>query len=283
MNMRLKTMAKPLLQYLPAGVLNRVIRRRPYLAESLPVGFQLKWPYYLGDVTVLVDVSNAIENQMIAGEYDWEVSRTIRHYVKPGDFCIDVGANSGPLTLLLAKLTGGGGRVLSFEPGPPYFERLKRNLDLNPGFGEIVTPIQEGLSDREGTLLWAADPEHLYNAGFLNVTEGTKVPVSTLDASVKRHGWNRLDFVKIDVEGMELEVLQGARETLERFRPIVLFETIELFREARGFDIFGEIEGMLNSLDYGLYYLTPSNILIEVQANRLPANTLALPLKRNNP
>lgn len=281
MKKQLISMAGPLLPHLPSPVLNRMIRRRPYLASMLPAGFQLRWPYYLGDVAVLIDTSNAIENQMIHGDYEGEVSRVARHYVRPGDFCIDVGANTGPVTLLLAKLVGRGGRVLSFEPGPPYVERLKRNLELNPELKEVVIPVNEGLSDTEGTMMWAADPEHPYNAGLLNVTEGTTVKVGTLDEAVARHGWQRLDFVKIDVEGMELEVLKGARRTLEKFQPVLLFETMEIFRAARGFDIFLEIENLLKALGYGLFYLTPTGNLLEVSSRNLADNTLALPAKHD--
>jgi FkbM family methyltransferase len=277
MKSHLINLAVPLLPHLPKGVLNRVIRSRPYLASSLPKEFELEWGYYLGDVRVMVDMGNPIETQMIFGSYDPEVSRIARHYVKPGDYCVDVGANTGPLTLLFAKLVGAEGRVLAFEPGPPYLRRLRKNLGLNPQLWSVVTIVNEGLSDEEGTLTWAADPHHPHNAGLLGVTEGTSVKVSTLDSAIKRQGWGRVDFIKIDVEGMELEVLRGARAVLERFRPVVIFETMELFRASRGFDIFGEMEALLKSLHYGLYYLTETGVLLEVTSRNLPANTLALP------
>jgi FkbM family methyltransferase len=245
---------------------------------SLPAGFQLKWPYYLEDVTVFIDPGNDIENQMIWGDYQADVSRVIRHFVKPGDFCVDVGANTGPVTLLLAKVTGPTGKVLSIEPGPPYYSRLLTNLDLNPRFKEVVETLNIGVSDSDGTLLWAVDPEHSWNAGFLNVTEGTSVPVTTLDTCVQQIGWSKLDFMKIDVEGMELEVLKGSQATLEKFRPTVLFETMELFRTSRGFDIFLEIERMLRRLHYKLYDLTETGALVEVNSDNLPDNTVALPM-----
>jgi FkbM family methyltransferase len=244
---------------------------------SLPAGFQVKWPYYLEDVTVFIDPSNGIENQMIWGDYQSDVSRVIRYFVRPGDFCVDIGANTGPVTLLLAKLTGPTGKVLSIEPGPPYYKRLQTNLELNPQLKEVVETLNIGVSDSDGTLLWAVDPEHTWNAGFLNVTEGTSVPVTTLDTCVQQTGWSKLDFVKIDVEGMELEVLKGSQETLKKFRPIVLFETMELFRESRGFDIFLEMENLLRGLNYKLYDLTEARELAEVHSDSLPDNTIALP------
>jgi FkbM family methyltransferase len=275
----LRKLGEPLLPYFPARILTRLIKQRPYLAMSLPNGFQLKWPYYLEDVTVFIDPGNDIENQMVWGDYQSDVSRAIRYFVKPGDFCVDVGANTGPVTLLLAKLTGPTGKVLSIEPGPPYYKRLLTNLDLNPSFKKIVTTVNMGISDSDGMLLWAADPEHTWNAGFLNVTEGTSVPVTTLDACIKQLGWSKLDFVKIDVEGMELEVLKGSQETLKKFRPKVLFETMEIFRGSRGFDIFLEMVNLFKGLNYRLYNLTEARELVEVHYRTLPDNTLALPAK----
>lgn len=275
----LRKLGEPLLPYFPTRILTRLIKQRPYLATSLPNGFQLKWPYYLEDVTVFIDPGNDIENQMIWGDYQSDVSRVIRYFVKPGDYCVDVGANTGPVTLLLAKLTGPSGKVLSIEPGPPYYRRLLTNLDLNPGFKKIVTTLNKGVSDSEGTLLWAADPEHGWNGGLLNVSEGTSVEVTTLDACVEQLGWSKLDFVKIDVEGMELEVLKGSQQTLKKFRPIVLFETMEIFRGARGFDIFLEMENLLKGLNYRLYDLTEARELVEVHSDSLPDNTIALPAK----
>lgn len=275
----LRKLVEFFLPYFPNTFRNRLIRKRPYMAMSLPSGFQLKWPYYLEDVTVFIDPRNDIENQMIQGEYQSDVSRVIRYFVKPGDFCVDVGANTGPVTLLFAKLTGPTGKVLSIEPGPPYYKRLQTNLELNPPLKEVVKTLNIGISDSDGTLIWAVDPEHAWNAGFLNVTEGTSVQVSTLDACIEQSGWKRLDFVKIDVEGMELEVLKGSQEILTKFRPIVLFETLELFRESRGFDIFLEMENLLKSLNYKLYDLTEARALVEVNSSNLPDNTLALPAK----
>jgi len=275
----LRKLGEPLLPYFPARILTRLIKQRPYLAMSLPNGFQLKWPYYLEDVTVFIDPGNDIENQMIWGDYQSDVSRVIRYFVKPGDFCVDVGANTGPVTLLLAKLTGPTGKVLSIEPGPPYYKRLLTNLDLNPSFKKIVTPLNKGVSDSNGMLLWAADPEHTWNGGLLNVTEGTSVEVTTLDTCVQQNGWSKLDFMKIDVEGMELEVLKGCQATLEKFRPIVLFETMEIFRGSRGFDIFLEMENLLKGLNYRLYDLTEARELVEVHSDSLPDNTIALPAK----
>ena len=122
---------------------------------------------------------------MLSGAYDNESSRIIRRFVGRGQHCVDVGANVGPITLLLAKLVGPDGHVLAVEPGPPYCAALERNLALNPGLGRVVTLLRVGLSDRPGSLLWRPDPAHPYNAGLLDNLDGLPVPVETLDAVVR--------------------------------------------------------------------------------------------------
>jgi FkbM family methyltransferase len=170
--------------------------------------------------------------------------------------------------------------VLAFEPGPPYLQKLRVNLELNPALKKVVTVENMGLSDKDGSLFWMADPSHPYNAGLM-ATDGVSVPVATIDGYVRERDLQTLDFIKIDVESMELEVLRGSREALARFRPVVLFETMEWAREARGFDIFKEIEEMLSRLDYGIHDLTADGTLLEVSSRSLPLNTLAIPRSLN--
>ena len=116
--------------------------------------------------------------------------------------------------LLMAKLVGPAGRVLAVEPGPPYVERLRANLALNASLSDRVAVHNVGLSDAPGMLHWRPDPNNPFNAGLSaahpdSVPGEVAVPVTTLDALVASRELDRLDFIKIDVEGMELEVMRG--------------------------------------------------------------------------
>ena len=94
---------------------------------------------------------------------------------------------------------------------------------------------------------------------------------------LRRERIERLDFVKIDVEGMEYEVIKGGISSLQKLRPAIYYETLEAFRQARGFDIFGEIEKMLKSIDYELFEVDISGEIYSLnKTNELPPNTLAL-------
>jgi FkbM family methyltransferase len=192
----------------------------------------------------------------------------------------DIGANVGALTMLMAKVVGKDGIVLAVEPGPPIFSRLANNLELNPKIKSRVRTVQLGLSDRKDELYWREDPKNLGNAGLLN---GYGIPVSviTLDELVTRENITRLDFAKIDVEGMELEVIKGGTRTFQEYKPVIYYETLAAFRQHRGFDIFGEIAEILRSMDYRLFGLDLlGNFKNLENLEELPRNTLALPKEK---
>lgn len=156
------------------------------------------------------------------GEFSEGEAEVFRHLVRPGDMVVEVGANLGAHTVLLARLAGPQGAVLAFEPQPILFQVLCANLAMN----HITTVVaeQKGVGRRPGfahipSLNYGAD----WNFGGLSlelVTEGEKVPVVILDA----YRLQACAFVKIDVEGMEAQVLEGAAETLHRLRPALYVE-----------------------------------------------------------
>ncbi|HEY7330124.1 MAG TPA: FkbM family methyltransferase [Gemmataceae bacterium] len=286
--MRVGKYLKPFVPLLPGWLLSRIAQARPALLDRVPAGRSLRWSRYLGDVVVWIDPANAIERKMLCG-YEPSVLRAVERFVSRGSHCIDVGANVGAVTLALARHVGESGRVLAIEPGPPYVARLQRNLQANTKLAGRVVILQAGLSDKEASLLWRPDPNHPFNAGLSQVHSTAVpgelcVPVTTLDAVLARQAWKRVDFIKIDVEGMELEVLHGGRKALESLRPVVLFETLEIFRTSHltinGIaDVFAEIETFLRGLNYRLCDLSPDGSLLDVTASALPDNTLAIPIE----
>ena len=233
---------------------------------------------YLGDLRVHIDTVYPIERVMLAGRYEPDTEAMVMRFVRPGHVCVDAGANVGAITLALAKQAGREGRVFAFEPGPGNFERLLANLNLNPSLRGAVTPENVGLSDKDGTLRWRENADYPGNAGFCGVGEheGQPVRVTTLDHYFQSVTLARLDFVKIDVEGMELEVLRGATGILARHRPALYFETIAEFEAQRGMPLFAPIEALLRPLGYLLYRVEPGGQIAETRVPNLTVNTLAL-------
>ena len=272
---------------LPNRLLIPLLRHYPYLTHYVGTGRDIIFSKYVGDLSVHIDPSNGIECAMLSG-YEPDLARAFARFVKPGSCCIDIGANVGAATLHLAKLVGPEGRVVAVEPGPPYCERMRQNIDLNPHLRDRITLVNGGVGAEAGTLRWQADPNAPYNAVLIDQkpwsSAGAEVPVAveTLDQLVTRLSLRQVGFIKIDVESMELEVFRGAIETLRTSRPAVVFESMDWARDYRrkvsGIDIFAEIDALLRSVGYSTHEILADGTVRPVSLlSSHPDNTLALP------
>jgi len=179
---------------------------------------------------IAIDTSDFIEwSIFFYGCYETGVAEFIQANLSPGGAALDVGANIGCHTLLMAEAVGPAGMVAAYEPHPSSFCRLQENLRRNRL--ENVVGGQTALSDRVGetTLYGPAGSASrgvasFYRNNVAGAAENFPVPVTTLDREVKRLGMTRLDLIKIDTEGNELRVLRGGRETLRQHRPVVILE-----------------------------------------------------------
>ncbi|WP_163990844.1 FkbM family methyltransferase [Pyxidicoccus caerfyrddinensis] len=144
----------------------------------------------------------------------------IAPHVRPGMVAFDVGANIGYLSLYLRSRIGPDGQLHSFEPEPDNFAELDANLRRN-GLDNCHA-VQAAVGSQEGMLTFAPGLNgHVPEDG----APGISVPVVTLDGFIAKHGVPRVDFVKIDVEGFELDVLTGMKDVLaRRDKPILYIE-----------------------------------------------------------
>ena len=148
----------------------------------------------------------------------------------PGGTVMDVGANLGDWTLPMAKAVGPAGRVFAFEPIPFVAESVRKTLRIN-GFSNAAV-VETALSDSQGEAPFSVihDENEALNircSGFgIDDLGGFQITVSmtTLDAFAEAEKLERLDFIKVDVEGHESAVFKGAVNTLEKFRPAIVFE-----------------------------------------------------------
>ncbi len=148
-------------------------------------------------------------------------------YLRPigGDVFIDVGAAIGRYALSLAKAVGENGLVVAIEPNPQNYEALLRGIHLN-GFENIVAlkiaawnincKMKMFLSHRSG---WHSVKRN-WRLSYI------EVEAKTLDKVVKELNANRVDWIKIDVEGAEVEVLKGLKKTLSKWHPKIIVEVI---------------------------------------------------------
>jgi len=133
---------------------------------------------------------------------------------KLGDIVFDIGAYVGDTALWFSKAVGPQGKVYAFEPEPGNFEKLKANLERNNVTN--VIPLQLALSENEGEMQVASAGG---SSIMTQARTGTSVKVTTIDKFVGANKLPRVDFIKMDVEGHELKVLEGAHETIKTFKP----------------------------------------------------------------
>lgn len=161
---------------------------------------------------------------------------------RPGTTAVDVGANVGVYTAVLASAVGPRGRVLAFEPEPANVERLRDTVRRN-GFANVaIYPI--ALANRAGHALLRLGADPMYHSTG-DVSEGRAaegdigVEARTLDDVWLEAGRPPVSFVKVDTEGTELSVLEGAARLLESERPALIVETrdarVEPWLEERGY------------------------------------------------
>src|SRR5262249_14672098 len=214
------------------------------------------------------------------GSYEPEVRDQMRRRLTPGDVAVDVGANVGWHTLLMATLVGPSGRVYAFEPNASTRERLVRAVEANQLVNVVIDP--RAVSDRPGAAAFEAPPAgHVWDGtGRLGngAAPGTpRVDRVTLDAFVAEAGIGRLSLVKIDVEGWELPVLRGARGVLDALRPAILFEYDPAYIQRSG-GAREDLTACLTDARYELFLLRPRRIPLRVEAlGDRGGNFLALP------
>lgn len=149
----------------------------------------------------------------------------LERVLSPGKVFIDVGANFGVYTLIASKLVGEPGRVFAFEPTAQSFAILRQNIALN--HFSNVRAFQVALAETRGKawLYHGWDPVgNSLGVDPLCGDKGEVVQIEALDNLLEENGVDRVDAIKIDVEGAEELVLRGAIRSLTTYRPIVIFE-----------------------------------------------------------
>jgi len=182
------------------------------------------------------------------GEFSEGEADLFRQLVKPGSMVLDVGANIGAHTLFFAAAVAPGGTVIAYEPQRIMHQMLCANLALNGITNVRALPAGAG-RERGIANVPVLDYAAANNFGGISLEMGGPsesvdiIPVDTL-------GLARCDFMKIDVEGMEGDVLAGATATISRFRPVLYVENDRQEKSAALID-------QLFSLDYDLFWHLP--------------------------
>lgn len=176
-------------------------------------------------ITFDLDLNEAIDSEIYTGGiFEPEITMAIGVLTKPGDVVLDIGANIGCHTLRFAKLVGPEGRVFAFEPSGYACGKIKRNLALNATFAGNVTLEKKAIA-----LHTAKDQKIRFKSSWRLYGRQREIPEETVDFEsvdnyVTRRQLNRVDILKIDVDGHEPGVIASAADTIRTFHPIIFLE-----------------------------------------------------------
>ena len=270
-------------------VVRRLARRHPYLAKAVLWAFSKvymlfpKKQHWLLDqiardidyrVPAFAKLGNGMSIQVawndVVGreiyEYGWyepDTVRVIASALKAGDVFLDIGAHVGQYTLLASEIVGDSGSVHSFEPDPATFQWLSKNVYRNRLMN--VTLNHCAVAGSSGSSIFYLSTTE--NIGANSLSPGAnfsgktvEVGCTTVDAYVAEKRIGRISLMKIDVEGAELQVLEGAQSLLGRAdRPRIVLEFSEAAQK-RFDSCNAKLVSLLCDLGYRLYKISENGV-----------------------
>lgn len=194
------------------------------------------------------------------------------------DVFIDIGANAGIYSLLAAKLVGRKGQVYAFEPNRTCIKFIKNSIRLNrlTNISLINNAVSNKKGRKEFVLYAASDHNHLKTLNETKLIRKStvigreKIEVTTLDSYFADKNLNKITLIKIDVEGYEKFVLEGAKKTLKQYKPKLILEINERVFSPNGYNSLELVE-LLKSMNYSIFRLY-DNQLVDFDKKELKNN-----------
>jgi len=224
---------------------------------------------------VVPDSLDLITSYVLREQEDWfeDEIKFLRLLLQPGQKIIDIGANHGVYTLSMAKRVGPTGRVWAFEPASSTAALLAASIAAND-FSQVVLE-KCALSNVMGSAQLSLNANSELNAlvhGEQSGGESETVPLVTIDSCMETHDWQGIDFMKIDAEGEEANILSGGARFFAAESPLVEYEV------KAGNEMHLELVHAFTQLGYETYRLVPGlNVLVPFDA-KLPADGYLLNL-----
>jgi FkbM family methyltransferase len=251
------------------GAISRTLRflRKPFHEKSRSLYAQ--WRRIFPDVPFPVRLSfgawwiarnDGLGASLTYGGLEAAERSFVARFLQPGMTVLDIGAHHGLYTLLASKRVGSTGRVFAFEPSPRERKALLLHLLINRCKNVLIQDLALGRNTSESNLHVAESKYSGFNSlkppGVSAKTSPIRVRVVRLDDWLSQFGIDRLDFIKLDVEGGELSVLQGAMNLFQRKpRPVILAEVQDIRTRPWGYRA-QEIISELQAKSYRWFALT---------------------------
>ena len=205
-----------------------------------------------GDILYEIHSDSTVDYQIASGHiYDPYIGSHLKDHIKSDGVILDIGANIGGLSLPFAKIYVPLGKVYSFEPDLEVISQLKKNIEINHLKNITVVPkaLQEnaGIQEIEFTQRRQNDEADRTNRGLSTIQEVDHnyrklftlkkqiVKCTTIDHFVEEKQIEKIELIKIDVEGSEIRVLNGGINTIQRDLPIIVYEFSSIYDEMFNF------------------------------------------------
>jgi len=212
---------------------------------------------------------------LFTGVYEASSNKILEKYIKPGSIVIEAGANIGTETLLLSRLAGNQGSIFAFEPVSALKDRLEENCRLNSLDNVIIEQL--ALGESNGSISFYIADEAFTNQGMgskrlVNQHLKNEIIVSqvTLDTYCEQKGITTLHFIKMDIQGAELDLLKGGEKIITQSRPFIFLEAGD------GWSSLADLYEWLSSSGFEVYLIREDATLdLIARENILPGNWLA--------
>jgi FkbM family methyltransferase len=225
---------------------------------------------------------------LAAGQFETAELAFVQRFLRPGMIVLDIGAHHGAYTILASKSVGRSGKVIAFEPSRRERRALRLHVFLNRCTNVLIQDCALGSENAE-VELYVANPQNSGCNSFRppasdvrGETQMQTVQMVKLDQWLVKNGVFRVDFIKLDVEGGELETLRGAGRLLDkRPRPLVLIEVQDVRTVPWGYKA-KELIHHLRAKGYEWFDLSADGSLKELDVNRdeYEGNFIACPEER---
>jgi len=230
--------------------------------------------------------TSAVDIALLYGGFERAEVSFVEKYLRPGMTVLDIGAHHGLYTLLASKRVGGAGRVVAFEPSPRERAQLSRNLKINFCSNVRVEAWALGKERSQAELFLVNGGEDGCNSLRAPIAAGGASPMSVavarLDDWMEENGIAQVDFIKLDVEGGERDVLRGAGKLLGcRPRPVIFAEVQDLRTGPWGYAAKEIIEHLVQR-GYKWFAMDAEGWLreLDVRAEKYDGNFVAFPEER---
>ena len=196
-------------------------------ANSLGIANRLYKKRLPGNFYMLLNPTEHIQQQLFwYGYYEKELGELLKKIVRPGDVFLDLGANIGYFSLLVAN-NSPAIKIISFEPVADLFQKMNDNISLNniKNISTINAAVGEINEEKE---LYIAAPDNLGMSSFKQpqnyAGKKEKVKLVAIDDWFKTSGLSKIDIVKLDIEGSEFAALNGMKEVIQKQKPVLIAE-----------------------------------------------------------